>query len=239
MNRDLGRQSNIQSASDRAPSGPENTTSISERSAGASISSHEGDRPCSNTEGLGRKGRSRSAERGISRERPGSAGERLQGSDREQDRSTGLDRDRERERDRDRDRDRDRGSGSERSERERDRGVVSSRESERVSSSQKPAVTVDKDAEGEKLARTERKNSTGGSVGGRSVSLDKLTIGEKSARRQSDHPDKPSSSSKEKEGSERAAKSDRSVTWLCQTSHIHNQKKAQYSAFICKHSCYV
>lgn len=202
MNRDLGRKGSTETApSDRAPSGPEKTTSTSDRSAAA-----EGDRPSSTAEGAGRKERSTSAERGASKERPGSAGERLQGSDREQKRSSGQDRER------------DRASGS-----DRDRGMASDRERERErdrvsgSGSQKVAVPVEKDTEGEGSVRTERKNSNDGSAGGRAVSLDKLTIGEKSAvtKKVADHQEKPSISSKERgEGSERAAKSDRSVTFV-------------------------
>uniref|UniRef100_A0A8C4IS00 E3 ubiquitin-protein ligase RBBP6 n=1 Tax=Dicentrarchus labrax TaxID=13489 RepID=A0A8C4IS00_DICLA len=298
LNRDLGRRGSTETAtSDRALSGSEKTTSTSDRTAAANIS--EGDRPSSTAEGAGRKERSASAERGVSRERPGSAGERLQGSDREQSRSSGVDRERDRasgsdrdrvdrdrvsgsdrdrvdrdrvsgsdrdrvdrdrvsgsdrdrvdrdrvdrervsgsdrdrvDRDRvsgsDRDRvDRDRVSGSDRdkvsgsdrdraSGSDRDRGTASDRERDRVSGSgsQKVAVTVERDAEGERSMRTERKNSGGGSAGGRSVSLDKMTIGEKSAitKKVVDHQEKPSISSKEKgEGSERAAKSDRSVS---------------------------
>lgn len=200
LNRDLGRKGSTETAvSDRAPSGPEKTTSTSDRPAAANIS--EDDRPSSTTEGSGRKERSTSAERAVSRERPGSAGERLQGSDREQDRSLGLDRER------------DRASGSER---DRDRGLGSDRERDRVSGSgsHRAAVTVERDTEGERSMRTERRNSSGGSGGGRSVCLDKMTIAEKSAttRRPADHQEKPSMSSKERgEGSERAAKSDRSV----------------------------
>lgn len=195
MNRELGRKGSTETApSDR--SGPEKTSSASDRSTATNIP--EGDRPNSAAEGAGRK------ERGLSRERPGSAGERLPGSDRELDRSSGLDRERER------------ASGSDR-ERERDRGPGSERERDRVSgsSSQKVAVTVERDAEGERTGRTERKHSSGGSGGGRSVSLDKMTIAEKSAitKKVVDPEEKPSLSSKERgEGSERAAKSDRSAT---------------------------
>lgn len=200
LNRDLGRKSSTETAPpDRAPPGPEKMTSTSDRSAGANTS--EADRPSSSAEGAARKERSASAERGVSGERPGSAGERLQGSDREQTRSSGPDRER------------DRASGS-----DRDRGMASDRERDRVSGSgsHKVAVTVERDAEGERSGRTERKNSGSGSgsAGGRSVSLDKMTIGEKSAvnRRVTDHHEKPSTSSKDRgEGSDRAAKSDR---WL-------------------------
>lgn len=211
MNRELGRKGSTETpASDRAPSGPEKTASTSDRSAAANVS--EGDRPSSTAEGAGRKERSASAERGVSRERPGSAGERLQGSDRDQNRSSGPDRER------------DRASGSDR---DRDRGVASDRERDRVSGSgsQKVAVTVERDTDGERSARTERKNS-GGSAGGRSVSLDKMTIAEKSAVTRKDHQEKPSISSKERgEGSDRAAKSNRSVAFVsaCQTTtHIHD-----------------
>lgn len=213
LNRDLGRKGSTETpASDRAPLVPEKTTT-SDRSTTANIS--EGDRPSSTPEGTVRKERSASAERGVSRERPGSAGERLQGSDKEQDRSSGLDRAR------------DRASGSDR---ERDRGLGSEREKERVSGSQKMASIVERDAEGERSVRTDRKNSSGGSGSGRSVSLDKMTIAEKSARRQVDHQEKPNVSSKERgEGTEQAAKSDRSVTCFpaaFQAIHIHDPKKA-------------
>lgn len=209
LNRDLGRKGSTETvASDRAPSGPEKTATTSDhRSATASIS--EGDRPSSTPEGFGRKERSASVERGVSRERPGSAGERLQGSDREEDRSSGVDRER------------DRASGSDR---ERDRGLGSDREKERVLGSQRVATTVERDAEGDRSFRMDRKNSSGGSVSAsaRSVSLDKMTIAEKSARRQVDHQDKPSVSSKERgEGSEQSAKSDRSVLLVfpCLSNH--------------------
>lgn len=199
LNRDLGRKGSTETAvSDRAPSGPEKTISTSDRSAAANIC--EGDRPSSTAEGSGRKERAASAERGVSRERPGSAGDRLQGSDREQSRSSGLDRER------------DRASGS-----DRDRGVASDRQRDRVSGSQKIAVTVERDPEGERSVRRERKNSSGGSAGGRSVSLDKMTIAEKTAisRSVTDPQEKPSTSSKERgEGSERSAKSDRSVQFV-------------------------
>lgn len=199
MNRDLGRKGSTETAtSDRTPSDPEKTTSTSDRSTAANTS--EGDRPSSTAEGAGRKERSASAERGVSRERPGSAGERQQGSDREQSRSSGQDRER------------DRTSGS-----DRDRGIASDRERDRVSGSGSQKVAVERDAEGERSVRTERKNSSGGSAGGRSVSLDKMSIGEKSSvtRRVADHQEKPSVSSKERgEGSERASKSDRSVAFV-------------------------
>ena len=203
LNRDLGRKGSTEtSASDRAPLGPEKMSSTSDRSASSSVS--EGDRSNSTSEGAGRKELSASAERRASRERPGSAGERLQGSDREQDRVSGPDRDR----DRVSGSDRDRGAGSER-ERERDR--VSG------SSSQKAAATAERDGDRERSTRTERRTSSGGSGGGRSVCLDKLTIGEKSTttKTPSDHQEKPSVSSKERsEGSERSAKSDRYVVRL-------------------------
>ncbi|AWP05381.1 putative E3 ubiquitin-protein ligase RBBP6-like [Scophthalmus maximus] len=199
LNRDLGRRGSTETAVlDRAPMGPEKTASTSDRSAASNIS--DGDRSSCTTESAGRKERSASAERRAAfRERPGSAGERPQASDREQDRPSGLDRER------------DRASGS-----DRDRGLGSDRERDRASgsSSQKVAVT-ERDADGERSVRTERKSSIGGGGGGRSVCLDKVTIGEKSAvtRTPTDHQEKPSVSSKERgEGSERAAKSDRSVS---------------------------
>ncbi|XP_034444021.1 E3 ubiquitin-protein ligase RBBP6-like [Hippoglossus hippoglossus] len=103
LNRYLGRKGSTEtSASDRAPLGPEKMSSTSDRSASSSVS--EGDRSNSTTEGAGRKELSASAERRASRERPGSAGERLQGSDREQDRVSGPDRDRDRVSGSDRDR---------------------------------------------------------------------------------------------------------------------------------------
>lgn len=200
LNRDLGRKGSTETlASDRAPSGPEKMTSTSDRSASANIS--EGERPSSAAEGAGRKERSASAERGVTRERPRSAGDRQQDSDREQNRSSGLNRER------------DRASGSDR---ERDRGIASDRERDRVSGSgsQKVAVTVERDSEGEKSVRTERKDSGSGGAVGRSVSLDKITIGEKTAitRRMGDHQEKPNISSRERgEGSDRAAKSSRFV----------------------------
>ncbi|XP_047195746.1 E3 ubiquitin-protein ligase RBBP6-like [Hippoglossus stenolepis] len=136
LNRYLGRKGSTEtSASDRAPLGPEKMSSTSDRSASSSVS--EGDRSNSTTEGAGRKELSASAERRASRERPGSAGERLQGSDREQDRVSGPDRDR------------DRVSGS-----DRDRGVASERERERDrvsgSSSQKVAATAERDGDRER-----------------------------------------------------------------------------------------
>ncbi|XP_034443294.1 E3 ubiquitin-protein ligase RBBP6-like [Hippoglossus hippoglossus] len=136
LNRDLGRKGSTEtSASDRAPLGPEKMSSTSDRSASSSVS--EGDRSNSTTEGAGRKELSASAERRASRERPGSAGERLPGSDREQDRVSGPDRDR------------DRVSGS-----DRDRGVGSERERERDrvsgSSSQKVAATAERDSDRER-----------------------------------------------------------------------------------------
>ncbi len=200
LNRDLGRKGSTETAvSDRALSGPEKMTSTSDQSVPANVS--EGERPSSTAEGAGKRDRASSAERGASL-RPGSAGERTQGSDREQNRSLGPDRER------------DRAPGS-----DRDRGVASDRERDRVTSSgsQKVAVTVERDTEGERLVRTERKNSGSGSAAGRSVSLDKMTIGEKSAvnRRVTEHHEKPCISSKERvEGSERAAKSDRSATFV-------------------------
>ena len=128
MNRDMGRKGSTEtSASDRAPLGPEKMSSTSDRSASSSVS--EGDRSNSTTEGAGRKELSASG--------PGSAGERPQGSDREQDRVSGADR----EQDRVSGSDRDRGVGSER-ERERDR--VSG------SSSQKVAATAERDGDRER-----------------------------------------------------------------------------------------
>ncbi|XP_035006437.2 uncharacterized protein LOC118103513 [Hippoglossus stenolepis] len=113
-----------------APLGPEKMSSTSDRSASSSVS--EGDRSNSTTEGAGQKELSASAERRASRERPGSAGERLQGSDREQDRVSGPDP----------------VSGS-----DRDRGVGSERERERDkvsgSSSQKVAATAERDGDRE------------------------------------------------------------------------------------------
>ena len=81
---------------------------------------------------------------------------------------------------------------------------------------QKVPVTAERDGERERSARTERRTSSGGSGGGRSVCLDKVTIGEKSATtRTPDHQEKPSVSSKERsEGSDRNMKSDRSVALL-------------------------
>lgn len=64
--------------------------------------------------------------------------------------------------------------------------------------------------------KTERKSSGSGAGVGRAVSLDNVTIGEKSAitRRMVDHQEKPNASSKERvEGSDRTAKSNRSVTF--------------------------
>ncbi|XP_060939390.1 E3 ubiquitin-protein ligase RBBP6-like, partial [Limanda limanda] len=141
LNRDLGRKGSTEtSASDRAPSGPEKISSTSDQSASSSVS--EGDRSNSTTEGAGRKERSASGERRASRERPGSAGERLPGSDREQDRVSGPDRDR------------DRVSGS-----DRDRGVGSERERERDqvsgSSSQKAAATAERDGDSESSRSTQ------------------------------------------------------------------------------------
>lgn len=197
LNRDLGRKGSTETAaSDRAPSGHEKTATTSDhRSAAASTS--EEDRPSSTPEEVKRNERSTSVERGVYRERPGSAGERMQGSDKDHDRSSGLDRER------------DRASGSDK---DRDRGLVSDRERERVSGSQKVVSTVERDAEGERSVRTDRRDSSSGIGGGRSVSLDKMTIAEKSARRPSEHQDKPSVSSKERgERSEQTAKSDRFV----------------------------
>ena len=198
LNRDLGRKGSTEtSASDRAPLGPEKMSSTSDRSASSSVS--EGDRSNSTSEGAGRKELSASAERRASGERPGSAGERLQTSDREQDRVSGPDGDR------------DRVSGS-----DRDRGVGSERERKRDGvSGLKVAATAERDADRERSARTERRTSSGGSGGGWSVCLDKLTIGEKSTttRTPKDHQEKLSVSSKERsEGSERAAKSERFQT---------------------------
>lgn len=194
LNRDMGRRGSTETASLDDPSSHEKNTSSSDRSASASVS--EGERLSSTAEGARRKEPSSSVERGVSRERPGSAGEGQRISDREQDRSSGLARERER-------------SGS-----DRDRSQGSDRDKDRVSGSgsQKASATSERDAEVERASRTERKNPNGASGGGRSVSLDKMTIGEKSAitRRLADHQEKPRASSKERgEGSERAVKSDR------------------------------
>ncbi|XP_037545647.1 E3 ubiquitin-protein ligase RBBP6 isoform X2 [Nematolebias whitei] len=229
LNRDLGRRRSIERApSDRTQSGPEKTTT---------------------SEGAVRKERSASAERGISRERPGSAGDRCHGSNREQDRErdrpSGSDKGRERdkvsdrerdkvsdrERDKVSDRERDKVSDRERdkvSDRERDKvsdrekDKVSDREKEKVSDREKDKVSVSgsqkasvsKGTESKKLIKTEQNKSTGGSGGGRSVSVDKMTIGEKSAitRKLTDH-EKPSVSSKESgDGSERVTTHDRSTS---------------------------
>lgn len=242
LNRDLGRKGSTETPpSDRAPSGPEKTPSTSDRSAAANVS--EGDRASSAAEAAGRKERSASAERGVSRERPGSAGDRPQGSDREQSRTSGQDR----ERDRGSDRDRERGTASERdrergtpSERDRERGTPSDRDRERDRGSQKIAVTVERDPEAERSVRTERKNS---GSGGRSVSLDKMTIAEKSStsRSSTEPQEKPSTSSKERgEGSERSAKSHRFVhVLLCYSSNHYSYPltKENMIQWLFKHSC--
>lgn len=186
MNRDLGRKSSTETvSSDRPHPGPEKTASTSDRSAAANVS--EGDKLGNATERAGKKESlsSSSAERGVSRERPGSAGERHHGSDRERDRPPGSD---------------------------RDRDLGSDRERDRASASGVHKAVADRDTEGERSGRTERKNSGSGSGGGRSVSLDKMTIAEKSAisRRPTDHQEKPNASSKEREeGSDKIGKSDR------------------------------
>lgn len=222
LNRDLGRRRSIERApSDRTHSGPEKTTT---------------------SEGAVRKKRSTSAESGISRERPGSAGERCHGSNREQDRErdrpSGSDKGRERdkvsdrERDKVSDRERDNVSDKEKdkvSVKERDK--VSDREKDKVSVSGSQKAAVSKGTEGKKLVKTEQNKSTGGSGGGRSVSVDKMTIGEKSAitRKLTDN-EKPSVSSKESEdGSERVTIHDRLLCLysVCQTTfHDYDQKTA-------------
>lgn len=85
-------------------------------------------------------------------------------------------------------------------ERDRDRGY----ERVRARSSQR---TAEREAEGERPARGEHKTEHKSSIGSRSVSLDKMTIGEKTAKRQTDHQDKPSVTQKPRE-----QKSDRSVS---------------------------
>lgn len=201
MNRDLGRRG----STDRAPSdrtGPEKITSTSDRSA----ASFEGDRVRSTLEGVDRKERSTSAERAVSRERPGSAGERRHGSNREHDRSSGQDRER------------DRPSGSDR---DRGRDLGSDRDTDKVSGSGSQKAAVNKDTEGEKSVKIEHKTSTGGGGGGRSVSVDKMTIGEKSAiTKKMVDQEKPSIASKEKgNGSERITKSDRFV-FFCLSNNV-------------------
>lgn len=192
LNRDLGRRGSSEAApSDRSQSGTEKSSSGSDRSA--ALHGLEGDRHRSTSEGAGRKETSASADKGASRERPGSAGDRQRGSDRERDR----------ERDRPPASDRDKESGSNR---DRDR----------------PRASEDRDEEGEKEVKTERKNPSSGSGAARSVSVDKMTIGEKSAfcKKLADQ-EKPSGSCKERmEGAERAAKPDRLLyILLCCLSH--------------------
>lgn len=196
LNRELGRKSSTETTgSDRATLAPEKTSSTSERSTSAHASNVE--RPSSNAESFGRKERSSSTGRGVSRERPGSAGDRQHDSDREQSRSSRPSRERDR---------------------ERDKNTVSDKERDRTSgsSSQRAPVTLERDSEGERSLKTERKSSGSGAGEGRAVSLDNVTIGEKSVitRRIVDHQEKPNASSKERvEGSDRTAKSNRSVTF--------------------------
>lgn len=203
LNRELGRKNSVEAAaSDRTAPGPEKTTPPTDRSATATASG--GERPTKAAEGGGRRARSTSRERGGSRERPSSAGERPPGSERGRDRASGSDR--ERDRTSGLDRDRERASGG--SDKERD--GVSGLGLERV------AVTVERGAaEGERSVRTDR-NASGGAGGGRSVSLDRMTIGERSAiaRRPEEQQDKPGLALKDRggEGSERAARLHRSAT---------------------------
>lgn len=188
LNRDLGRRGSSEAApSDRSQSGSEKSSSGSDRSA--ALHGLEGDRHRSTSEGASRKETSASVDKGASRERPSSAGDRQRVSDRERDRLPASDRDKE--------------SGSNRN---RDR----------------PRASEDRDEEGEKEVKTERKAPSSGSGAARSVSVDKMTIGEKSAfcKKVADQ-EKPSGSCKERmEGAERAAKPDRLLyISLCCLSH--------------------
>ncbi|KAJ0033586.1 hypothetical protein NQD34_000693 [Periophthalmus magnuspinnatus] len=94
---------------------------------------------------------------------------------------------------------RDRGPGLER---DRDRGYVRDRSRQRVTQreAEEPRPTRSEYKSDQKI---DQKNSGGG----RSVSLDKMTIAEKLAKRQSDHQDKPNAVHKDREH-----KSDRSVS---------------------------
>lgn len=86
---------------------------------------------------------------------------------------------------------------------DRDRDRVKAYERVRARSSQRAA---EREPEGDHTARSEHKTEPKGALG-RSVSLDKMTIGEKSAKRQTDHQDKPSVTQKGREH-----KPDRSVS---------------------------
>ncbi|MEQ2211289.1 hypothetical protein XENOCAPTIV_021235, partial [Xenoophorus captivus] len=105
----------------------------------------------------------------------------------------------------------DRGVSRERPSGAGDRHRGSDRERDKPSGSGQQKVSEDREDDGEKFGKAERKNPSSGSGVGRSVSVDKMTIGEKSAicRKLADQ-EKPSVSSKERTGgSERDAKSDR------------------------------
>ncbi|XP_038141234.1 E3 ubiquitin-protein ligase RBBP6-like [Cyprinodon tularosa] len=185
LNRDLGRRGSSETAPSDKTS--EKSSSGSDRSAAAHGS--EGDRHKSTSEAGGRKEPSTSVDKVVTRERPSSAGDRHRGSDREQVKE------------------RDRPSGS-----DRDRDSGFNRERERPSGSGNQKTSDDRDEEADKVVKAERKNPSSGSSAGRSVSVDKMTIGEKSASsREVVDQEKPSVSSKERaDGSERAAQSDRS-----------------------------
>lgn len=185
LNRDLGRRGSSETApSDRTQSGSEKSSSISDRSAAAHGS--EGDRHKIPSEGAGRKEPASSVYGGVSRERPGSAGDRHRASDREP-------------------------------ERERDRPSASDRDRDKSTWSGQQKGSEDREEEGEKFIKAERKTSSNGNGVGRSVSVDKMTIGEKSAIcRKLEDQEKPNVSSKE--CTERAAKSDRLLLCLKQLS---------------------
>ncbi|KAJ3614340.1 hypothetical protein NHX12_017914 [Muraenolepis orangiensis] len=166
LNRDLGVKNSTEGpSSDKAPAGPEKTSSSTDKASSGNVPT--GERPPRGPEVAGRRERSVSRERGGSRERPAGSGrerdramgldrerERVPGSERDRitgsDRDLGMDRERDRmsrsDRDRDRvsDRDRDRISGSDRdrdrlfgSDRERDRIPGSDRERDRIPGSDK------------------------------------------------------------------------------------------------------
>ncbi|XP_061882581.1 E3 ubiquitin-protein ligase RBBP6-like [Entelurus aequoreus] len=155
-------------------------------------------------------GSDRDRDKGSDRDR-----EKISGSDRDREKTSGADRDREKTSGSDRDREKTSGSDRDRektSSSDRNRTVGSDKERDRVSgsASQKVSVSAGKEAEAsDKSHKIERKNS-GGSGSGRSVCLDKMTIGEKSAI--SKKQERPSSSSKEREATEKVPKSDRTVS---------------------------